>query len=287
MLKEMEPLKPVEAEGVKVTKQWLQMGAELEGSWSNRKAVAVKVRGARVHDDRSVHIAHGDPGELVTRPHDNLDSLLEDIRALWPESVNDSCGFHLHASFTPMQASILATKDFYRFFKEEWARWGTGMKLDRAHEFWTRLSGRNKFCKDLYDPEAQLKPMHGGAPGEKRYTMLNWYAWEKHKTVECRLLPMFTNVELGLSAVRCLSEIYNTYLSQNGFQTITMEPATQVVGNMVEEVYTLKQPELTPRVYEAEGSFQGIPQGEDVFYAVKGAENQVLPFTREIAETTP
>lgn len=288
MLKEMEGAAPPSLlVGNKVTKQWLQMGAELEGSWASRKARAALVRGAKVHDDHSVHIAHGDPGEIITRPHDNLEALLEDIRALWPESVNDSCGFHIHASFTPMQGSIIATNAFYAYFKAEWAKWGSEQRLDRTHEFWTRLAGRNKHAKDVFDPEMQLRPTNGVKPGEKRYTLLNFFAWEKHKTVECRLLPMFANVEVTLSAVRCMSDIYNTYLSSHAFETIRIEPSTQVIGDVVEERYEVRQPVTTPKNYESEGTFLPLAQGEDVFYAIKGAENQVLPFNKEIQETTP
>jgi hypothetical protein len=259
------------------TKRWLQMGAELEGSWvRSRKNVAAEVRGARAHDDRSVHIGHGDPGEIVTRPHDTLDGLLKDIDLLWPDTINDSCGFHVHASFTPLDGSIIATRDFYTFFKDEWSRWGHQMGIEKNHEFWTRLAGRNKFAKDTFDPETQLKGA-AGRSGDARYTILNFHAWEKHKTIECRLLPMFANKEVAFSAVRNLASIYDTYLSTHGFSTITLEPSISVIGDVVVEEYDQKMPSITPKFYEAEGKFPHLPVGDDLYYAIDGAMDLVAP----------
>lgn len=292
MLKEMEPKAPgvvlMGEKEVEVKRRWLQMGAELEGSWAKtRKSVAAAVRGSKAIDDRSVHIGHGDPGEIVTRPHDVLEDLCRDITELWPDTVNDSCGFHIHASFTPMDTSLLATREFYVYFKERWNKWGVENKIDRTHEFWTRLAGRNKFATDRFDPETQLRGTGGAPPGDKRYTMLNFYAWEKHRTVECRLLPMFNNLELALSAVRCMSDIYNVYLSRTAFVPLTFEPKVQVVGDVVEENYVVVQPATDPQSWASEGYFRPIPTGEDIFYSIPGAEHQMQPFQSVISVITP
>lgn len=277
MLKEMEPAAPLApvAED-KVKRCWLQMGAEMEGSWKSRKATAGAVRGARVHDDRSVHIAHGDPGEIVTRPHDNMDDLCRDITALWPDAVNDSCGFHVHASFTPLHGSIIATRDFYSYFKEQWHRWGVEQKLDRTHEFWTRLAGRNKFATDKFDPEVQLRGYLGAAQDARRYTMLNFFSWEKHKTIECRMLPMFADMTMAVSAVRHLGWIYDSYLSRTNFSTITMEPSVQVVGNVTEEVYKIDLPDISPKTFEAAVNHPEVVAGPDIFYDIDGANDLMV-----------
>lgn len=280
MLKEMQA-SPVPK------KRWLQMGAELEGSWKSRKTTATLCRGARAHEDRSVHIGHGDPGEIVTRPHDNLEDLLFDIKTLWPDTVNESCGFHLHASFTPLDGCVIATKDFYKWFKSEWAKWGKEQKLDPTHEFWNRLAGRNKFAKDVFDPDVQLKGMMGAPPNDRRYTILNFFAWEKHKTIECRLLPMFTDVNVALSATIKLSQIYNDYLNANEMPKIVLEPNVQVIGDCVEETHNMVQPPTAPWNYEAESTFVPVPGGEDVYYSIQGAEHLMLPFRKELKDTTP
>lgn len=271
---------------VEVKKQWLQMGVELEGSWfKNRNDVALAARGARAHDDRSVHIGTGNPGEIVTRPHENLEELLADVEKLWPDLVHESCGFHIHASFTSLHGSIIATRDFYKFFKASWEAWGHTMHLDRAHEFWARLQGRNKFAKDKFEPERQLTQSNG--QGEARYTMLNFHSWEKHGTVECRLLPMFQDRVVGIAAIRQLSNIYNTYLSEHPFPSIAFASPSEMEGETVVERYEQALPELTPRGYEAVGYFPELEQGENVFYAINGAMDKVLPFRTITEENLP
>lgn len=271
-----------------IKKRWLQMGAELEGSWPNRAKAAQGVRGAKPHDDKSVHIGHGDPGEIVTRPHEKLEDLLADISALWPESVNDSCGFHIHASFTPLDGSIIASKGFYQYFKEEWNDWGHKIKLPKNHEFWIRLAGQNKHARDRFEPEVQLKGNFAAqGRADARYTMLNFYAWEKHRTIECRMLPMFADKEIALSAVTKLASIYDTYLSLNGFESIVLEPAIQVVGETAEEVYEYTMPVITPRIEEREGILPPLVTGPDICYAIPGAMDAMFPYATDTKKSIP
>lgn len=268
-------------------KSWLQMGVELEGSWiKKREDVAYQVRGAKSHEDRSVHIGHGHPGEIVTRPHSELESLLEDVEKLWPDYVHESCGFHIHASFTPLDGSVIATKDFYRYFKESWERWGKEIKLERNHEFWARLQGRNKFALDKFEPEKQLTTT-AGQGSSARYTMLNFHAWEKHGTVECRLLPMFSDKKIGLDAIKHLAHIYDSYLTEHPFPKIALESTTVMDGDVVLETYQSLLPDTTPRSYEAVGHFPAIEAGEGIFYAIPGAMDKVHPFKEVVDDNVP
>lgn len=271
------------------TKQWLQMGVELEGSWKEKRdLVASRVRGSKAIDDRSVHIGHGNPGEIVTRPQAELGALLVDISALWPDWTDTSCGFHIHASFTPLAASMIASVDFYAYFKERWGVWGRKVvKLPTNHEFWNRLMGKNKFAVDRFDPERQLSTSFAGQRPEARYTMLNFHSWEKHKTVECRLLPMFADKETGLSAVSEMSDIYNEYLSKHKFENIVIDSPVTVIGDTVVESYSTVTPTVEPLRYEANSTFTPVETGEDVFYAIPGAMNKLLPFNKTTDDQTP
>lgn len=269
--------------------RWLQMGVELEGSWNkSRREVAASVRGAKEVVDRSVHIGHGDPGEIITRPHADIEALMGDIRALYPDHVHTTCGFHIHASFTPMDMSMIATSEFYTYFKEEWVRWGNKQKLPKTHEFWNRLAGSNKNARDEFKPEVQLQgdgKGTGGKGGQARYTMLNFYSWEVHRTVECRLLPMFAEKEVAISALNHLSYIYNSWLNKHGFKTLTFEPANQLVGERALERYESQIPELSHRAFEAHGTFPQLAVGENVFYSIAGATDDMLPFTVDTGKT--
>lgn len=273
---------------VPIQKRWLQMGVELEGAWIKPRAtVATLCRGAKAHDDHSVHIPRtptADPGEIVTRPHDNLFGLLDDVSTLWPDMVDVSCGLHIHASFTPLDGSVIASTEFYEFLKKEWAAWGKEEKLPRSHEFWVRLRGGNKFAKDLFDPEKQLR-----APArtrEERYTMMNFNAWHKHGTIECRLLPMFQEKQVALSAIAKLASIYDTFLSMHGFVPITLEGSSNVVGKEVVEEYAYQTPDTTPQYTEFTTTApRHVPTGDDIYYAIDGAQNDMLPFRKECGHT--
>lgn len=277
----------IEGDPAKVKKkQWKQMGVELEGSWyKSRSDVAATVRGAKPHDDRSVHIGTGNPGEIITRPHDDLNALCEDAGKLWPDLVHESCGFHIHASFTPLAGSIIATKAFYAYFKKRWGEWGKAMDLPRNHEFWARLQGRNKFAQDKFEPERQLTQSNGS--GNARYTMLNFHSWEKHGTIECRMLPMFQDKEVGIAAIRELADIYDTYLSENPFPTISIQSTVEVQGDVVVEYYTSPLPDVTPQTYESATKFRAIDRGEDIYYAIDGAMDKVQPYRKVTEDNTP
>ncbi len=67
-----------------------------------------------------------------------------------------------------------------------------------------------------------------------RYAQLNFAAWSEHKTVECRLLPMFRKQSLGVAAVVELLTIFEDYLAQD-FE-----------GKFHEEKVMLPKPQVTP-----------------------------------------
>ncbi len=267
-------------------RRWKQMGVELEGGWIKSTGVVARdVRGAKAMADQSVKVGYHD-GEIITRPHDTLDALLEDVVKLYPDHMNDSCGFHIHASFSPLDGSILASPEFYAYFKERWERWGKASALDRHHEFWNRLGGKNRFCKDEFIPEDQLKVGAAGR-GEQRYSILNFCAWEKHGTIECRLLPMFADKSLALAAIRELSDIYDTYLNEHAFAPVTISSDVEMVGDMAIETYESVVPDITPKYEEREVAHPKLETGEGVYYALPGVMHQMLPFADDLGPTEP
>lgn len=269
------------------TKSWLQVGVELEGSWWKKKEdVAALVRGAVAVKDDSVHIGQGFPGEIYTRPHDTLEAVLEDVDKLWPDVVDDSCGLHVHTSFSPIQVSLLAERDFFRFYLDEWAKWGKENDVERTHVFWVRLRGDNKFTTLSFVPEKQLTGQKNRTR-EERYTMLNFYAWEKHRTLESRLLPMFSNKALAISAIKKTLEIYDTYLQGREFPVVSYKSPLDTSTDLLQETYNLKIPDRTPREYEAKGTFPHLPRGPEYAYAIEGAMDMMLPWKTDTGKTTP
>lgn len=287
----MEMPNLIEEKKEPMKQRWLQIGVELEGSWNRgRASVAGDIRGAKAVSDPSVKIGIGDPGEIITRPHNDVESVCADVMALYPDHVHVSCGLHVHVSFTPLDGSIIASRNFYDYFKAQWEEWGKQEKLPKTHEFWHRLAGLNKNARDEFKPEEQLRGDGrgaGGKGGSARYTILNFYAWEIHRTVECRLLPMFSDREVACRAIKHLAWIYSSYLEKHGFQPISFEAATQIRGERAIERYEQRAPDTTPARYEAKGHFPYLVKGEDVYYALPGVGmDDMLPFKSDTGKTS-
>lgn len=275
-----------------VKRRWLKMGVELEGSWiENYRNVAQRVSGASGKADGSVQHLDGYAGEIVTRPHAILDHLIKDVRDLYPNKVNYTCGFHIHASFSVIDTSALADVPFWDYYQARWHAWGENNqdKMDKASRdlFWTRLEGRMVVGAERNYCQMKFKPVEQLVDHNDRYTALNFVAYHKYKTVESRLLPMFANVEIAVSAIRELSDIYDSYLNKVGYPVIDLSRQFGSDGDVLTEEVRLKMPS---RAMSAESftvpSFKRQPSGPDVFYHVAGAEGMMLPFAETIATPT-
>lgn len=266
-------------------RRWLKMGVELEGGWTtDPRTVAAKVKGAQQKHDGSVRVPEGYAGEIVTRPHQVLDHLCDDVLALHPVHVNNSCGLHIHASFLDLDTSLLTMAEFWSYFKTRWQAWGEGMDLtfsrDEKERFWDRFGGKSdwsrRYCKLEFKAIDQL--IHHDAD---RYTQLNFTAYHKYKTVECRFLPMFRNPELTVAAIREMSDIYDTFLTNTPFPDLFLEKEVKNVGDMVVEEHALVMPETAFWEEEVIRPGKHVVVGDDVFYHIPGAESEMLPFVPE------
>lgn len=274
-------------------KRWLKMGVELEGAWTKRPQDVIKASGvldAHAKRDGSVTVASSwEETEVITRPCDVLEELIKDVTALYPNAVDGSCGMHVHASFTVMDTSALADIAFYKHFKSRWEAWGK--KHNPGALFWERYHGRTparargnqQYCRDIFKPEEQLTLQND------RYTQINFTAYHKLKTIECRMLPMFDATPegraLAISAIVELSDIYNSFLESNNFPVIQMEREV-VMGEgedgSVTEMYTAQMPDQS--YYEVETATEGpkVVVGPDVHYHYEapGASEMMMPFGR-------
>lgn len=179
-----------------------RIGVELEGGWNsniNRK----------IYADGSVRVVAPYRGEVASPPS-TLEEIAKYIKNNTPDVVDDSCGLHIHMSFKNNSSSFLTLmeKDFYIFFKNQMREWGILQNLKPTHQFWHRLAGENRFCKDAFQPEKQV---HMKGKGDHRYTQLN-YCYAMHGTIECRLFPGFTDPDIIISAVHALVKCYEDYL---------------------------------------------------------------------------
>jgi hypothetical protein len=268
---------------------WIKMGAELEGGWTRdtKKSIASKIRGAEAKGDSSVKYVQGEPGEITTPPYAILDDLCDSIMALYPDSVNNTCGFHIHTSFQPSVASFIASSEFFKYFKARWREWGNSVIKPKTVSgndysyFWDRLNGNNSYCRDIFDPHVQLID-HGG----EKYRMLNFLPWQRIKTVECRLLPMFEDKTLTILATRELSDIYDTYLNENTEVVKLTEEVEERDGIQIIHKKEHLVPDIEYFEIQTEGrGVRDIPSGPDVYYTL-GSDSQkyMAPFGKPYEE---
>ena len=192
------------------TKAHRLIGVELEGRWRHLNDVTRSARNAGLTacGDGSVHGSFSDcePYEIQTKPA-NLGSTLQQVAEFYPDEADRSCGMHVHVSFQyPTDFSCLSSLEFFEYFKNRWEQWGAANNLSPDSEFYRRLRGRNNFCHINTIAPVQLWNID-------RYHQLNFSAWSEHKTVECRMLPMFRTQQLAISAIKELIDIYETFLA--------------------------------------------------------------------------
>ena len=140
-------------------------------------------------------------GEWVTRPlafNKNFKRFTKIVSESYPEGVNDTCGGHFHISYkNELLYGIAMDYDLYSGLCSHLKSWANSGVLNEngKKKLLRRLEGSSNYCRIGFNPEMQL---YGNSD---RYFQLN-YAYGKHKTMECRILPMFSDSEVYIMAVR-------------------------------------------------------------------------------------
>lgn len=178
-------------------KDYILLGVEMEGGWNNHPP-------SRLGTDGSIRgITSNFIGEVRSEPM-RLPQLLKWVENNHPDQVNATCGLHIHVSLNNLDTLRLCDEKFYAFFLGRFEEWGIANDADE--EFWKRLRGDNEYCRKTFAPDKQIIGEEG------RYTQLNFCAYQKHKTVECRMLPMFSDKYLSMSAIFEFVKIVKDYL---------------------------------------------------------------------------
>jgi hypothetical protein len=223
----------------KPTKAHDRLGIEIEGRWLNLREARQNAagRGMTGCSDGSVtgstH-SFAAPYEFQTVPG-TLAKSLEQLLALYPDEADASCGMHVHVSFdAATDVTLLCTPAFFDFFRARWTAWGDRMNIwgkeNNRGEFWRRLNGGNDYCRVNTITPTNIQRMD-------RYHQLNFSAYSEHKTVECRLLPMFRTQSLAVAAVVELVEIIEDFLAN----------ANDIIGaRMPAEEVAFPAPEWAP-----------------------------------------
>jgi hypothetical protein len=196
-----------------------RIGLELEGGWRNRPAWDVR-------RDGSVEIPRAElVGEISSPPYSMIENAEAWMRKYYPQTVNHTCGFHIHISLAPGHYSMLMCEEFYAKFIAAYRKWGeetfrvpAGAPVaPEAARFYERLNGGNRFCQAQFNPDIQTQVVSRQNPTvwDTRYAQLN-YCWTLHGTMESRLLPMFNDVNMSASAMRVFPAVVNEYLTEIG-----------------------------------------------------------------------
>lgn len=200
-------------------KAHLKVGIEVEGYWlrSGWEAVQNKADSwnmSGVSDGSLGRHADYESYEWRTRPG-SLGEAINQLVAIYPDATDAKVGMHVHVSFENSDTSLLATQAFFDYFDAEWRAWGAAKTLSPEHWLYNRLDGNNQYCRK---PVASSIPQRHIASMD-RYNQLNFASLSQHRTVECRLLPMFRNAALSVSAVEKLIDIYESWLTRGVCET--------------------------------------------------------------------
>jgi hypothetical protein len=203
-----------------------KVGMELEGGWSSDETELHRLSesgNARVCHDGSVDDSDSDCGfwgEVVTRNPLKEQEVDAWIDKWFPDSANDSCGFHVHISLkNVLFYSILMSRSFYRneftVAVEEFLSRTERTNSEDARRLRKRWQGSNGYCKrnDEKGQDGEFiidEDLQAAARCKDgfRYRHLN-FCYTLHKTMECRLAPMFYSTSLTKQWVHQLCECVN------------------------------------------------------------------------------
>jgi hypothetical protein len=161
-------------------------------------------------------------GELVMYPPKAVGQAAEWITRCYPPYVNETCGLHVHMSFYyKLNYSRLMTPEYTTQMIQEIRAWGERNNIPTNHALWRRLDPRDEItqqhCAHIFlgDKQAAINKKDYSSRGKahSRYTAINYCALQ-HNTVECRILPMFEKPEQAVSAVHCVIDTTNRFLSK-------------------------------------------------------------------------
>lgn len=228
-------------------RHWIRAGVELEGAWNDDRSDIRARMGTRgtIKGDGSVHaVADGWAGEFATRPYKTWDNLERCVRDAHPDVVDDSCGMHVHTSWTLGDYARLMNPEFPKYFRGRMAEYAVTLPPGRARDaLQYRLAGSNTYCRVNTDGDME-EPF-----AADRYRQLN-YCWNAHRTLECRLLPAFDTADESIAAIRFLLSVYEDYL--NSAPAIEEERADAGVEFLDSEELVVEIPECEPLSFDDE-----------------------------------
>ena len=210
-----------------------RVGIELEGAWKISRRNLQMTHDGSVCDFSSTVNDTCRTGEVVSPPLGYWSDLVKFIQDNYPDHINRTCGLHVHISTPTIGAyEALMNQRYHDFLMRSLKIWGKKNKVIPAHSFWRRLSGSEHYCRGIYQPENQV---YQTGKGGSRYTQIN-YCHGLHGTMEVRVLPMFKQKNLAISAIYHILRCTQKYLTlPNAFKDeplvseINIEPESLIL----------------------------------------------------------
>lgn len=218
-LRDVEPIKldPALFRPGRVKNRIERVGLEMEGGWDRPPANLNIVHDGSVRMDAEIdrtgrRIQAGEAVSGIMAIEGN--TIEEWVTTNFPQYVNNTCGLHIHMSFPKATTYTLLMTPKYDATVLAYVReWAQEEGLPQTHAIFPRLNGQNRYCKLVYDGEAQsrrIKAYDYDSEGN-RYTAIN-RCYLHLKTLEHRYLPMLESPALAISAVRRVIAITNAFL---------------------------------------------------------------------------
>lgn len=233
------------------------IGVELEGSFGDGKLTGKPDRFGsqpRIYpwnelshvtfeDDGSIHDLPPVTGEAILGPLPP-EECFKLIPACYPKAANASCGMHFHMSFSRPYAYQLAMHaDLQDRIFEALRKWVSSLRAgDVPLGTPERLSGQHKHAQQVFfaDLQARMtdKAYHRdrALPGH-RYTGIA-YPWSAHRTIECRILPVFPRADTSIEAIKLVLDTTRQFLLDHAKREPVFEETLKARGGY-QEVTTI------------------------------------------------
>jgi hypothetical protein len=283
-----------------------KIGIELEGGWyempSNEHEMSDPLHSYTWHTDTSVDSldmgscgdcdycndgdddecsrGNGHAGEIISFPTyiDDVDEYGNLVWHMWtkrfyPEIHNSDCGGHFHVSFDNIQAfEFLCTIEFFDHFQRELHRWGVRANI-KNKDFWDRLNGENSMCKTTFRGVEQLYTVNDNYP-DCRYSILN-FQYNKHGTLEFRILPMFDDLNIYIKAIQVCMDITQKYLDKMANKPISIESGVTDIDFEGKINYTMVQDYMNTEPAELELVEEEEPELVDISHMQTPTETDI------------
>ena len=195
----------------------LRVGIELEGGWDKRPPSAVE-------RDSSVTF-NAPPGVKLHAVGEMASPILEPVMIRnwvllhYPQYVNNSCGLHIHQSFSsPLHYMALMAPEYQDTMIDQLKKWGKRAGVPEKHCFWDRINGKSEYCQLKHWPDQQVlatKKVYDRKKDGHRYTAVNYcHGLHGMETIEVRVLPMFEDADMSVDALDHIINVTNACLEK-------------------------------------------------------------------------